>query len=485
MRRFVRSTRGRLTLIAASVLSVALITADGSLYLGLTLSLRSQALAHLQQDTRSVAASIALVSGHVLFEGGPLPTESPNGDTFDLAVVGSDGPVTATPGQPLGKQTLIDLARPVIRTGQPLSADLYDVHGVRRRTYAYPLRLEGAAQYVLVSSQPVGGAEAVAAGTVLGLVLLSAVILLLGTILVYWLVGRVLSPVRRIAALADTLSEKELHRRIEVPVPDDEMGALVDTFNRMLGRLEASFDALRRFTADASHELRAPLTLMEAEVETSLLHEREPEEYRRVLGTLNAELLDMKDLVERLLLLARADAGELRADMVPMDVADLLHECRSRWSDFARTQRVDLDVDAPDSGRLLADPSLVGRILDNLLDNALRHSRPGSTVRLSAQRRGPAWEIAVVDSGPGIPASERSRIFQRFARLDVARTRSDSAGAGLGLSLSAEFAALMRGRLELLDTEAGSTFQLALPAAATEGGAFQPAFSDGHHDAQP
>ena len=488
MRRFPGTTRARLTLIAAAILAAALVIADLSLYLGLSLSQRSQDLARLQQDARAVAAGIALRDGRIAFEGGSLPIESPGGDAFDLAVVTSAGAVAATPDQPLGRQTLIDLARPVVRSAKPLSADLYDIHGVRRRTYALPLHLGGVGGYVLVASQPDAAEQAVTAGTLFGFVLLSVLILLLGTAMVHWLVGRVLRPVHRIAALADTLSEKDLHRRLEVPAPDDELGELVHTFNRMLARLEQSFEALRRFTADASHELRAPLTLMGAEVEASLRRSRSPQEYRRVLGVLESELQGMRAMVERLLLLARADAGELKAAVEAVDVADLLHESQSRWLRLAQSRGVRLRLEAPDLGRVLADPALTGRVLDNLLDNAVRHSPRGSEVRLAAERRGAEWAMTVADAGPGIAADQREWVFERFARLDVARTRSESAGAGLGLALSVQFAALQGGRLQLVDGEApGSVFELSLPAAPepAEPAPFQAAFRDAGHDSRP
>jgi signal transduction histidine kinase len=234
----------------------------------------------------------------------------------------------------------------------------------------------------------------------------------------------------------------------------------------MLARLEASFESLRRFTADASHELRSPLALMRSELEGTLARSRTPAEYERVLRDLEAEVEHMSRMVDQLLMLARADAGALQPAATDLDVADFLHETAARWRPMADQRHVRLDVDAPDSGNVSADPDLLRRVMDNLIDNATRHSPAGTAVRLSGAPTAGGWSIEVHDEGPGIPAAARAALFERFARVDGARAR-DGGGAGLGLALSRAIAESHGGSLQLADQNGrGATFRLFLPKSA-------------------
>src|SRR5262249_9133774 len=237
-------------------------------------------------------------------------------------------------------------------------------------------------------------------------------------------------------------SERDLHRRVDVKAPDDEVGQLVLTFNRMLARLEAGFAALRSFTADASHELRSPLTLMRTELENVLTGRRPAPEREPALRVLQQEVLHMSRMVDTLLMLARVDAGQLKPAREQLNVFDFVHETAARWLTTAAEKGVNMEVEVPDSGTMLADPSLTRTILDNLIDNAIRHSPAGSRLRVSASRYDGDWSIEVRDQGPGVDPRERGRVFERFAREDSVRTKGTSGGAGLGLPLSLAFARL-------------------------------------------
>jgi signal transduction histidine kinase len=183
-----------------------------------------------------------------------------------------------------------------------------------------------------------------------------------------------------------------------------------------------------------------------------------------VLRLLHSEVQHMTGVVERLLLLARADAGELKPRLEPLDVADFLHDAYGRWLTAASRQRVKLEVDAPDSGSVEADLDLTRRIIDNLVDNALRHSPRDGTVRLSAAMDGGGWQFEVADQGPGVPLAQRTRIFDRFASGDLARTPDAEGGTGLGLPLSAAFARVQSGQVRLVNRKGwGAVFQLWLP----------------------
>jgi HAMP domain-containing protein len=197
-----------------------------------------------------------------MFQGRQLPQETAAGLDVDIAVVGSSGLVAETPNDPLSPSTLSGLARAVSQSGRSVWVDLYDNNRVHRRIYAAPVTLSDGGPLVLIASTPLSPSESSVNREIALIAVLSLLLLVPGGAFVYWLIGRVLRPVGRIASLAERLSERELHHRVEVRAPDDELGELVRTFNRMLDRLETSFEALRGFTADASHELRAPLALM-------------------------------------------------------------------------------------------------------------------------------------------------------------------------------------------------------------------------------
>jgi two-component system sensor histidine kinase BaeS len=188
----------------------------------------------------------------------------------------------------------------------------------------------------------------------------------------------------------------------------------------------------------------------------------------------------MTDLVDKLLLLARADAGELHPLADEIDVADFVHEVSSRWSRKASMAGVRLEVVAPHTGLLRADEGLTRRILDNLIENAIRHSPSNGRVRIQASRDGVGWAFDVADQGEGVPARERARIFTRFTRLDLARNRNDG-GAGLGLALTAAFAEVQGGHVRLIeDPDWGAVFRAWLPGASAAD--LASATEDGHTD---
>lgn len=460
VRRTLRGTRARLTLVSLAVLAAALLIAGTALVGSLAYAQRSDVDAGLAAQAAVVSAGIEERNGAVALPTGEASGELAGGIAIESAIVGTQGVLTQTPGQPLSPGTLAGLAARSRQAGR-IWADVVDVHGTARRALAEPLGTEPAA--VLVISRPVGELDATLRRTALLLGAISVALLAAGGGLSYWLAGRVLRPVRTIAAVARSLGGRDLHRRVTVPVPDDELGELVDTFNEMLGRLEASFESLRRFTADASHELRAPLALLRSELDVTLAHERTGPEYRRTLGTLRDEVDHLTRLADQLLVLARADAGSLVPRREPVDIADLLHEAAARWRAAAVARGARIDVHAPDSGTVRAEPALIRRVIDNLIDNAIRYAPPGSAVTVGAAAESGGWWISVRDQGSGIAPEHRPLLFKRFARPDAARTR-EQGGAGLGLALSAGVVAAHGGRIELLSDDApGAAFRFFIP----------------------
>ncbi len=463
MRRRFAGTRIRLTLAFAALLALAIAVADTALYLGLSRTETGAAADVLVSQANTIASGIEDINGQVQFGGGDLPTETQQGVAVEAAIVAPDGSVAQSPGQALSASTLAGIAATARTQTTPAAPfSVRDSRGVQRLVYAELLPTSQGAPAVLIVSRSIGELQAALTQTILFLAGLSILIVLAGTLLAHRLAGRILEPVRRIASTARSFSEQDLHRRVEVDVPPDELGELVQTFNGMLARLEASFESLRRFTADASHELRSPLALMRSELEGTLARARTPAEYEEVLRGLEQEVEHMSRMVDQLLMLARADAGALQPAATNLDVADFLHETAARWRPVADGRHVRVNVDAPDSGSVWADPDLLRRLMDNLIDNATRHTPEGTAVRLIGAATAGGWNIDVRDEGPGVPPAARSVLFERFARVDGARAR-DSAGAGLGLALSRAIAQSHGGSLQLVDQNGpGATFRLFL-----------------------
>jgi heavy metal sensor kinase len=423
----------------------------------------------------TVAGGLSLQQdGAVAYAGGELPGTYGDPPTpVETAVFTRDGELVAqSRNDRLPGPELLTRLQPVLNGGGAMYFDAAEPGSpAPRRGYADLVQLgEQPNQVTLVVAVTKSTADVQAAVLRLLLTLIAGALLVVavGGALAWVLVGRALRPVHALAEAARSISEQDLYRRVEVPAPDDEVGDLKDTFNQLLARLEQSFSSLRRFTADASHELRSPLTLMRTEVEVALARARDRSDYERVLRSLQGEIEHMSQIVDQLLLLAQSDAGDLRLLRTRIDVADFIEETAARWQAVAEERKVTLEVEAPASGHLHGDPVLLRRVLDNLLDNALRYSPTLAPVTLSATGTERAWLIEVADQGPGVAEPLRERIFDRFARAETARTRRGG-GSGLGLALSAAVVRAHGGVLELVEgSERGARFRVRLPVSGAD-----------------
>lgn len=275
---------------------------------------------------------------------------------------------------------------------------------------------------------------------------------------VAWVVtGRTLAPVTAIRQEVDEISAAELHRRVPTVHDRDEIGRLAATMNRMLDRLERAQDSQRRFVSDASHELRSPIASIRQHVEVALAHPGRSS-LHELAGTVQAESLRIQRLVDDLLLLARADERDLRLPTAPVDLDDLV---------FAEAQRLRtatelaIDTTAVSAGRVLGDELSLQRMLHNLTENAARYA--STQIRLALREVNGEVVLTVSDDGPGIPAADLERVFERFVRLATARGRADG-GSGLGLAIVAEIVHAHSGRVAVLEGS-GTTFEVRLPGA--------------------
>jgi signal transduction histidine kinase len=241
-------------------------------------------------------------------------------------------------------------------------------------------------------------------------------------------------------AEVDAISSTRLDRRVPRPATRDEIGRLADTMNRMLDRLERAHGRQRRFIADASHELRSPIAAVRQQAEVALAH---PDRASTgdLAAAVHAESLRMQSLVDDLLLLARADEQALSLRRRPVDLDDLVFTEARRLRDAG----MPVDVRGVSAARVDGDPTTLSRVLHNLGDNAARHARQRIAFVLS-EEDGHA-ELHVDDDGPGVPETDRRRVFERFVRLDESRVHTG--GSGLGLSIVAELVAAHGGTVAI------------------------------------
>jgi signal transduction histidine kinase len=277
----------------------------------------------------------------------------------------------------------------------------------------------------------------------------------------YVVAGRVLRPVGRITAAARRIQASNLSERIALDGPQDELKTLADTFDAMLERLDTSFTAQRQFVADASHELRNPLAVIQTNAEVALQEEGVPAEVRTRLEAVRRATDRMRRLVDDLLALARLELASGQRSEV--DLATLVGEVGDELDPLARARGLALEAHAEPGLRVVADRDAVKRALANLLDNAFRHSPAGAPVRIAAERRNGWAVLSVADDGPGLSPVEQELVFERFWRSDSSRSR-ESGGAGLGLAIVRRIAESHGGEVGVTSSPgAGSTFEIRLP----------------------
>ena len=337
--------------------------------------------------------------------------------------------------------------------------------GIPIRSLYYPLERLGAAhhRHVLQVSAPLNARNAMLRRVAAYLALISALVVGGSFAGSWWLAGRALRPVREITGQAEEIEARSLKRGISAYSDTAEYHRLVQVLNSMLSRLQGSFDAQRRFTADASHELRSPLTAMRGELELALRRERDPEEYRRVIGSTLEEAVRLSRMAEDLLTLARTDAGAVKAHTTPVDVAQLVGDVAERLRTTAMARDVTVRVDAVGDTSAVADADMLGRAAWNLLDNATRHAPPGSTVDVRVEGNGDRVTLEVLDRGPGLGHTPPDQVFERFFRADA--SRSVEGGTGLGLAIVKAIAEVHHGTVEAgARPGGGARFVLRIPA---------------------
>ena len=463
----IRSIRARLTLWYTSLLTATFILLGGVGYglLGYSLSKETDAA------LRGVAQALAEREGGGV--GGFVPPDiddlfrrffgfSPMDRYFERL----DPFGRLDPGQPPfgpGKLPLRPQARKNASEGLPTFETMEGLGPYPVRVLTWPVIKAGR----VISLVQVGMSRENVYATQRRFLLALAAVLPIALLLAggggWMLARRALRPVDRMTETARRISAEHLTGRVVETGAGDELDRLGQTLNAMLGRLDAAFQEMRQFTADASHELQTPLTILKGEMEVALRSPRSPEEYQRILKSALEEIDRIARLVDGLLLLARADAGVLRMDRRPADLAQLVEEVYGQTRILAEARSVNLRLGPVDPISVQGDYAHLRRLLLNLVDNAVKYTPPGGHVTISLQPSGGWASIRVGDTGMGIPPEDQARIFQRFYRSAEARSRGEG-GAGLGLCIARSIAEAHGGRIEVESaTGRGSTFTVLLP----------------------
>ena len=268
-----------------------------------------------------------------------------------------------------------------------------------------------------------------------------------------------------ITRAARGIEETDLSRRIDV-TSNDELGRLTETINEMIGRLEKAFERQRQFTADASHELRTPLSVIEAEATLALRRERSPDEYQKSLESINEEVAYMSSILEKLLMLARADAGKEHVTFNDVDLKGLVTALAPDIEMLTREKGLQFELSVAGEAVVKGDEIKLKQLLLNLLDNAIKYTAEGK-ISLSLSQINKNAVITVSDTGIGIPAEHQARIFERFYRVDKARSRSEH-GTGLGLAIVKYIIETHGGKIEVSSQPGkGSSFTVTLPSRRT------------------
>jgi heavy metal sensor kinase len=292
----------------------------------------------------------------------------------------------------------------------------------------------------------------------------------------YALARRALSPIEQMARRAQEITPERLDARLPNDDTDDELGQLARVFNNTLARLEKAFEQLRRFTSDASHELRTPLAMIRSVGEVGLQKDGTRADYRDIIGSMLEEVNRLTSLIDNLLTISRADSGHIHLHRSIIPVMDLAREAASLFEILVEEKAQHLVLEGDEHARVEGDSLFIHQALVNILHNAIKYSPAGGTISVRVKNEGGSQvTIDIHDNGPGIPLEDHAKVFDRFYRVDKARSR-ESGGAGLGLAIAKWAIEAHGGRITIQSApNQGCTFRIALTAAVPRGTGLRPA----------
>ena len=280
-----------------------------------------------------------------------------------------------------------------------------------------------------------------------------------------WFLARnSLRKVDEITQTARKITAHNFDERIPALEVDDEIGRLTKTFNEMISRLQDSFVQVKQFSADASHELRTPLTILRGEIELALTNKNQTAEVRRTLASMQEEVMRMTTIIENLLFLSKVERGTLANEFIEFPLAPLLEEIYNDSKMIAESKKIKVNLEISDEAFILGDPLRIRQLILNLIDNAVKYSLDNGTITLLLVKDETFAHIIVMDNGIGIPADSQLKIFDRFYRVDKARSR-EIGGTGLGLSIAKWITESHNGKISVKsEIGKGSTFTISIPS---------------------
>ena len=455
------NVRSRLTLWYVSVLAALLVAYGAASLFFLFLSMREQMDHNLLEDVETVEGQIAVQPD------GSVTLRLHHGDEGDpgfhrfVEIWAPEGRLLYRTPQ-LGGQALGAAPLPGEGLGgrEPVSKHL--PNGLRVRLVSSLHHFEGRTLNLRVAHNEAAMWQELGEFATVLLIGLPIGVLLAG-FGGYALARKALAPIDAMTRETQKISADDLGARLSVKNQEDELGRLAAVLNAMLGRLQGAFEQLRRFTADASHELRTPLTAIRSVGEVSLQTQRSPSEYRDVIGSMLEEVDRLTKLVESLLTLSRADAGSVQLQRAELLLLTVANEAAGLVEVLAEEKRQRIAIDGDRELRVSGDRLILRQAVVNLLDNAIKYSPANSQITVHVGRTADnRAALDITDSGPGIPKEHQQYVFDRFYRVDKARTR-EWGGAGLGLSIARWAVEAHQGELILKSEEGqGATFSISL-----------------------
>ena len=295
-------------------------------------------------------------------------------------------------------------------------------------------------------------------------------VLIFAALFARFMARRALKPISRIIDTAREIGQgQELSKRIPVLKIKDELGQLALTFNEMMNRLENSFAQMRQFSSDASHELRTPLTVLKGQNELILRKQRKPEEYQEVISSNLEEINYMSKVLEDLFVLSRSDENQVKLDCKPVDLRSLVEEVCKHAEILAEEKNIKIIISFMEPTEIKGDEVRLRQMVWNVLQNGIKYTQRGGELKISLQKEGEIVLLIIQDNGIGIPEEELPLIFNRFYRVDKARTR-DEGGSGLGLSICRQIAEAHKGVI-VVESKlgVGTRFEIRLPSSAWSG----------------
>jgi heavy metal sensor kinase len=462
-----RSIKLRLVVWYAGVMTVVFVLLGGLMYVGLKLyleqSLGADQVRRAQQIAETLLGNLGKTGeAHVVSEINSWFAPETN-DRF-IRITREDGTVLYLSRSPKDLRFDPGAVAPYRDGGRQNWSRTETAGGGRELLIAaVPCRSDEGKLYVVEVGASLAPVEAVLQRLIILLALALAVMVLVATGGGYLLIRRALAPVERIASSAEQITLHNLSDRLPVARTGDELQRLSISLNRMIARLEDAFQHNRRFIADASHELRTPLTIMRGELESIVDQTGREPEVQRTAASILEEVERLARIVEGLFAVSRLDAGEAQKECVRFDLAGLAATTAEQMCLLAEDKGISISTNIPRGVEIEGDRARMKQVVVNLLDNAIKYTPPGGNIGISVGVSGGRAILEVEDNGIGIPAEALPHIFDRFFRVDKARSR-EMGGAGLGLSIVKSICTAHGGKVDFTSEEGrGSRFRVELP----------------------